>query len=62
MKWCYRQLNSPILEPSRIRDDLRKAEELGAQWPSAVGPILGSAIRRDPSLERGGVQVWSVDV
>ena len=50
MKWCYHQLNSPVLDPSRTRDDFRKAEELGTKWPSAVGPILENAIRRDPAI------------
>ncbi len=50
MKWCYQQLNAPVLDPTRVREEFRKAEEFGASWPSAVGPLFENAIRRDPAI------------
>jgi hypothetical protein len=66
MKLCYRELDGPILSPTRVRDVLRSGEALGTLngqaigilWPTAMWPILEAAIARNPTVWNVSSKEW----
>jgi hypothetical protein len=50
MMRAYQTLDGAVLNPSRVRDELLSAEKEGVVWPTAIWPILDTAIARNPGV------------
>ena len=58
MQRCYRELDGPVLSPTRVRDELRSAEAMGIGWPNAIWPVLEAAITRNPVVWVVSSEAW----
>jgi hypothetical protein len=58
MQQCYRELAGPVLNPTRVRDELRSGEAMGIGWPNSIWPILESAIARNPAVWNVSGEEW----